>query len=64
MSNNKKPSHYLYAVSHRSESDKGFWTRIGAAWPTKDGGYSFRFDLFPAQGTDIAMRARREGGAK
>lgn len=58
--NNRLPSHYLYAVSRRSENDKGFWTRIGAAWPNGDGkGYSFRFDLFPASGADIVMREPR-----
>jgi len=62
---NKKPSHYLYAVTRRSESAKPVFSRIGAAWPNKDSlGYSFRFDLFPASGTDIVMRAPRKGGAK
>jgi hypothetical protein len=32
----KAPSHYVYQVRDR-EGQKGIWTRIGAAWPQKDG---------------------------
>jgi hypothetical protein len=33
-----RPSHKVYTVEQsESEDDKGWWTRIGSAWPTKSG---------------------------
>jgi len=56
----KRPTHYLYAVTERGNSDKGFWTRIGAAWPNSDGkGFNFKLDLIPLSG-DIVMREPKE----
>ncbi len=56
----KAPTHYLYAVTKRSDSDKGFWTRIGAAWPNSDGkGFTFKLDLIPLNG-DIVMREPKD----
>ena len=64
----KRPTHYLYAVSKRGGSDKGNWTRIGAAWPNSDGkGFNFKLDLVPVNGADIVMREPKEdaeGGAQ
>lgn len=39
MSDNQKPSHKAFVVEDRAEgSDRdAFWTRIGSAWPHKDG---------------------------
>jgi hypothetical protein len=57
----RRPTHYIYAVTRREDSDKGFWTRIGAAWPNADGkGFSCRLDLVPINGADILMREPRE----
>ncbi len=57
----KRPTHYLYAVTERTGSDKGFWTRIGAAWPNGDGkGFNFKFDLLPLNGADIVMREPKD----
>ena len=59
----KRPSHYLYSVNKRSASDKGNWTRIGAAWPNSDGkGFSCKFDLMPINGADIVMREPKDDG--
>ncbi|MDR3471243.1 MAG: hypothetical protein P4M09_06095 [Devosia sp.] len=56
----KRPTHYLYAVTKRSDSDKGNWTRIGAAWPNGDGkGFNIKLDLIPLTG-DIVMREPKE----
>ncbi len=53
----RRPTHYLYAVTKRSDSDKGFWTRIGAAWPNSDGkGFNLQLDYLPLNGADIVMR--------
>ena len=30
----KRPSHYVYAVTKHGNTEKAFWTRIGAACPT------------------------------
>ena len=36
-----KPTHYAYHVTDRVqdgiEENGGFWTKIGAAWPHRDG---------------------------
>jgi hypothetical protein len=59
----KRPTHHVYAVTKRAGSDKGNWTRIGAAWPNADGkGFSFRLDLVPLNGADIVMREPIEDG--
>ena len=59
----KRPTHYLYAVTKHSTEAKGYWTRIGAAWPNSDGkGFSFKLDLVPLNGADIVMREPKEEG--
>lgn len=46
----KSPSHIAYHVRNR-EGGKGFFTRIGAAWPTKDGkGFNVQLDSVPLDG--------------
>jgi hypothetical protein len=60
----KRPTHYLYAVTKRGDSDKGNWTRIGAAWPNSDGkGFNFKLDLIPLTG-DIVMREPKDDDMK
>jgi hypothetical protein len=45
----KQPTHIAYQV--RDGNDKGFWTRIGVAWATKDGkGYTVQLDAVPLDG--------------
>jgi hypothetical protein len=47
---NKKPSHVVYHVRER-EGTSGFFTRIGAAWPHKDGkGFNIQLDALPVDG--------------
>jgi hypothetical protein len=46
----KSPSHVVYQVRDR-EGAKGFFTRIGAAWPHKDGkGFNIQIDAIPLDG--------------
>jgi len=53
----QKPTHELFAVKDGAEG-KAFWTKIGAAWPHKDGkGFSLKFDFYPADGQAIQLRA-------
>jgi len=46
----KIPSHAVYQVRDR-EGQKGIFTRIGAAWPHKDGkGYNLQLESVPLDG--------------
>jgi hypothetical protein len=64
----QKPTHELFAVKDGKEG-KSFWTKIGAAWPHKDGnGFSLKFDFYPADGQAIQLRVIKakaeKGGAQ
>jgi hypothetical protein len=55
----KAPSHIVYQVRDR-EGQKGFFTRIGAAWPHKDGkGFNIQIDAVPLDGR-ITLRVASE----
>lgn len=46
----KAPSHTAYQV-REGKGDKGFWTRIGSAWPHGDGkGFNIQLDAVPLDG--------------
>ena len=50
-----KPTHLVYHVTGRGEQDneekRGFWTKIGAAWPHKDGkGFTVLVETMPLNG--------------
>jgi hypothetical protein len=46
----KSPSHIAYQVRDR-EGQKGIFTRIGAAWPHKDGkGFNVQLEAVPLDG--------------
>ena len=50
------PAYFLYQVRDKEGQDKGYWTKIGAAWPHKDGkGFRLKFDAFPLNGV-VEMR--------
>ncbi len=51
-----KPSHIAYTVEHGSDG-QGHWNKIGAAWPTKDGGLNLRLSATPVDG-NVALRSR------
>lgn len=54
----KAPTHIAYQV--RDGKDKGFWTRIGAAWQHKDGkGFNIQLDCMPFDGC-ISLRVATE----
>ena len=55
----KKPTHVAYHV-RESEGQKGFWTRIGAAWAHTDGkGFNLLLDCTPLDGR-ITLRIAEE----
>ena len=51
--NEKKPQLYAYSV-RESDNGKSFWTRIGAAWPSK-GGFTLQLDCVPFDGRIVCM---------
>ncbi|MEZ6063695.1 MAG: hypothetical protein R3C19_25380 [Planctomycetaceae bacterium] len=65
MSNNtangssKKPSLYAYSVRDAGNG-KGFWTRIGAAWTNKDGGFNLQLDCIPLDGRIVCQPPKAE----
>jgi len=59
MSTNRRPTHRIYAVTPKKNSDNGHFQEIGAAWTNKDGkGFNCRFTLFPTHmaNADIVIR--------
>ena len=59
-----KPSHYVYHVTDREEDGNdekgGFWTKVGAAWPHKDGkGYTISIETMPLNGR-LVLRVPEE----
>ena len=60
-SNANKPLGVFTVREGRNESDKDFWTRIGAAWPHKDGkGFNVVLDAFPVNGK-LVIREQQDG---
>lgn len=53
----KAPTHTVYTVREgKTEEDKGFFTRIGAAWTIKDGtGLSIALDALPVNGRIVVL---------
>lgn len=55
----KKPTHTAYTVRPgKSETNKGFWTRIGSVWTHKDSdGFTVRLDALPVNG-ELVIRTK------
>ena len=50
-----KPTYLVYHIADRDqdngEEKNGFWTKVGAAWPHKDGkGFNLFVDMLPLDG--------------
>ena len=52
------PTHEIFAVSRGDDKDaKGRWTKIGAAWPHKDGdGFNMKLEYLPLNGAALVLR--------
>ena len=54
VSDHKKPTHKVFVVEEREGEGKdedAFWTRVGSAWPHKDGkGYNIVLSALPLNG--------------
>lgn len=59
MSTHNKPDLYAYTVTGSEE--KPFFTRIGAAWKNKKGGYGIRLEALPVNG-EIVLFPPKENG--
>jgi hypothetical protein len=58
-SNGKKPAYIAYQV--RDGKGDSYWTRIGAAWTSKDGkGLSLQLDTVPLDGRVVLRQADNE----
>jgi hypothetical protein len=59
-SGSKQPTYIAYQVRDRGEGEKGFFTRIGAAWAHGDGnGFNIQLEAFPIDGK-IVLRTSSE----
>ena len=57
-----RPSHRLFHVT--GEGEQANWTRIGAAWPHKDGkGFNIELEYLPQKPGRIVLRKQAEQGA-
>lgn len=58
-STSKAPTHIAYQIRD-GKGDKGYWTRIGAAWQHKDGsGFNIQLESVPLDGR-ITLRIATE----
>lgn len=58
-STSKVPTHIAYQIRD-GKGDKGYWTRIGAAWQHKDGsGFNIQLESVPLDGR-ITLRIATE----
>jgi hypothetical protein len=56
----KQPTHGVFHIRNR-DGGEGFWTRIGSAWPNKDGlGFNIQLDFTPLQDGRISLRVLSE----
>lgn len=60
---NRAPTHELFTLKDNAKG-KAFWTKIGAAWPHKDGkGFDLSLNAIPLDGR-IVMREPKEETAE
>ena len=57
--NTNAPSLIAYQVEG-SENGKGYWHRIGAAWPNKAGGFQVKLTALPVDGELVLMPLKTE----
>ena len=52
-------------MKEKQVGDKGYWTKIGAAWPHQDGkGFNLELELLPVSSGDTMKLTLREATAK
>lgn len=51
-----KPELEAFVVTGgEKEGEKGFWTKVGAAWANKSGGYNLQLDALPVGGKLVLL---------
>ena len=48
----------IWGIVDRDGHDKGWWTKIGVAFPNSDGSWFLRFDYMPAR-AEIKLQMRK-----
>jgi hypothetical protein len=61
-STSKKPTLYAHHV-REAGNGKSYWTRIGAAWSNKDGGFTLQLDCVPLDGRIVCTPPKAEDNA-
>jgi len=62
MTTKQKPALIAYTVT--GDDEKTFWTRIGTAWPHKNGeGFNIELAALPLGGRIVLMPPKAEQGA-
>ena len=50
----------LIAYAVRKSGDKSHFTRIGAAWPNRKGGFGLRLDALPVNGEIVLLPPKED----
>lgn len=58
-SSNKKPTLYAYQVRETGNGNS-FWNRIGAVWPTSNGGFTIQLESVPLDGRIVCQKPKNE----
>ena len=58
-----------FTVRKDEQSGKSYWTKLGVAFPTKNGGWSIKLDAMPVNGEIMLMPPKakddmRDGGPR
>lgn len=69
MTTTNRPTYGVYQVEEGKGERKGFWTKVGAAWPHEKGdGFSIKLTCLPLDGRlvvrklEVADKAQPEDG--
>ena len=49
------PAFEAFVVENSAKGDKGFWMKVGAAWPTKNGGLRLQLSALPAKDGELML---------
>jgi hypothetical protein len=59
----KAPALVAFHVRESKNGGKGYWTRIGAAWPNKDGeGFNVQIEVMPLDGRIVLRKPKADEG--
>lgn len=58
----KKPSLHAWHV-RESGNGKSYWTKVGAAWSNKDGGFTLQIDCIPLDGRIVCQPPKEKDEA-